>query len=74
LTPPPSLGPTVEYSIPKTAVKLSKLFGVMDRLKRQPDVFRIKEWGIAQTSLEEVFIKIALAAEEASVAPSLSHV
>ena len=56
------LGSTYEYTIPKGDVKLSTAFAMMEKFKKLKE-YGVKEWEIAQTSLEEVFIRIATEAE-----------
>ena len=57
------LGNTSEYNIPKGKVKLSTAFAMMEKFKKLGKTYGVKEWEIAQTSLEEVFIRIAVEAE-----------
>ena len=52
---------TVTFHMPIDKVKLSKLFTIMEQ---RPASAGIKDWALRQTSMEEVFLHIALAAEE----------
>ena len=42
-------------------VDVAKLFNTIERQKRR---YGVAEWGISQASLEEVFIKVAVASEQ----------
>ena len=46
------------YIVPKGAVKMSALFEGMEANKAE---YRIKDWGLSHTSLEEVFLQIVAA-------------
>ena len=43
------------YIVPKGSVKMSTLFEGMEANKVQ---YKIKDWGLSHTSLEEVFLQI----------------
>ena len=44
------------YSIPKTDLKLSRMFGLMEIAKQK---FDIEDYSLSQTSLEQVFLAFA---------------
>ncbi len=50
------LGGTLKYELPATEVSLSGVFEAMSRVKREMTVL---DWGVANATLEEVFIKFA---------------
>lgn len=54
------MGTSATFVLPRGSVKISSLFHVMDTRKQEADIV---EWGISQTSLEEVFVRIATEAE-----------
>lgn len=56
-----SFGKSKCYMLPKQSVTLSGLFAILERNKTK---YGIREWGLTQTSLEEVFVKIVKDAEE----------
>jgi len=60
-----SFGETVTFQVDKKDVKLSKVFQAL--LVRPADV-GIVDYGVRQTSLEEVFLKIARESEAAFAA------
>jgi len=50
-------GKTYTYMLPKKDIEVSSVFRSMeDRSNRS--LYGIREWGLTQTSLEEVFVKI----------------
>jgi len=56
-----SLGRQQTFVMPMDNVDVAKLFNTLERQKRR---YGVKEWGISQASLEEVFIKVATASEQ----------
>lgn len=56
-----ALGRQQTFVMPMDNVDVAHLFNTLERQKRQ---YGVKEWGISQASLEEVFIKVATASEE----------
>lgn len=59
------MGTSATFVLPRGSVKISSLFHVMDTRKQEADII---EWGISQTSLEEVFVRIATEAEDTAAA------
>lgn len=57
-----SLGGSLQYSIPKS-VRLSSIFDTMAAHKER---LRVRDWGVSQSSLEDVFLNI-VARDEAEV-------
>ena len=55
------LGRQQTFVLPMDGVDVAKLFNTIERQKRR---YGVAEWGISQASLEEVFIKVAVASEE----------
>eukprot|EP01046_Picozoa_sp_COSAG06_P065130 COSAG06_NODE_15862_length_1039_cov_1.134043_2_plen_77_part_00 len=55
------LGRQQTFVMPMDNVDVAKLFNTLERQKRR---YGVKEWGISQASLEEVFIKVATASEQ----------
>ena len=51
---------TATFMIPSGSVRLSSVFETM---KAPPDEAGILDWALRQTSMEEVFLKVALASE-----------
>jgi len=54
-----ALGGTLKYELPTTEVTLSKVFEAINASK---DQLTIVDWGVANATLEEVFIKLAKSA------------
>ena len=51
-----ALGGTLKYELPTSEVSLSGVFEAMHNVKQQMTVL---DWGVANATLEEVFIKLA---------------
>ena len=51
---------TATFMIPTGSVRLSEVF---DLMKGRPDETGIEDWALRQTSMEEVFLSIALESE-----------
>lgn len=51
-----SLGGTLKYELPTAETSLSKVFDAMENAKA---TMRILDWGVANATLEEVFIKLS---------------
>lgn len=62
---------TRAYTLPKAGIQVSRLFEMLEGHKVE---YGIREWGLTQTSLDEVFVKIVKEAEkeEGTTEPSLS--
>ena len=52
-----SLGGTQKFELPTEAVQLQDVFAYMEQLKNDAEI-DILDWGVSNTTLEEVFIKI----------------
>ncbi|KAG9129489.1 hypothetical protein Leryth_013082 [Lithospermum erythrorhizon] len=55
---------TQKFELPKMDIKLSDVFRVVKQAKQ---MFPIQAWGVSDTSLEDVFIKVATEAQAASL-------
>ena len=64
------LGRQQTFVLPMADVDVAKLFNTLERQKRR---YGVTEWGISQASLEEVFIKVATAAEEQEGVAGIVH-
>ena len=53
-----ALGGTLKYELPTSEISLSGVFEAMSRVKQEMTVL---DWGVANATLEEVFIKFARA-------------
>lgn len=58
------LSGTQKFEIPKQEVKISDVFQAVEEAKKR---FTIQAWGLADTSLEDVFIKVAKGADSFDV-------
>ena len=56
-----SLAGTSNYEVPKSSIHLSKIFTIFEENREK---YHIKDWGISNTTLEEVFLKIYEASEK----------
>ena len=54
-----ALGGTLKYELPNTDVSLSEVFTAMKEAKETRGSLQILDWGVANATLEEVFIKFA---------------
>ncbi|KAK1865559.1 hypothetical protein I4F81_008088 [Pyropia yezoensis] len=54
---PDSLGGSVSYSLPRD-VDLARVFNVMEASREE---FQVRDWGVSQSSLEDVFVGITTA-------------
>jgi len=52
-----TLAGTAHYEVNRSEVKVSKLFEVLNKKQRK---YRIIDWGISNTTLEEVFLKVTM--------------
>jgi len=55
---------TQKFEIPKEEVRISEVFQAVEKAK---DNFRVFAWGLADTTLEDVFIKVARTAQASNV-------
>ncbi|XP_031488370.1 ABC transporter A family member 7-like [Nymphaea colorata] len=60
------LSGTQKFELPKQDVKIAEVFKAVERAKRK---LIIQAWGLADTTLEDVFIKVARRAESFTVLP-----
>jgi hypothetical protein len=51
-----SVGGTLKFELPTSEVSLAAVFGAMAEAKQQ---LQVLDWGVANATLEEVFIKFA---------------
>lgn len=51
-----SVGGTLKFELPTSEVSLAAVFGAMGEAKQQ---LQVLDWGVANATLEEVFIKFA---------------
>ncbi|KAG6555863.1 hypothetical protein Mapa_002504 [Marchantia paleacea] len=55
------LAGTQKFELPKAEVQIARVFATVERAKQR---LRIQAWGISDTSLEDVFIKVAREAQQ----------
>lgn len=55
---------TQKFEIPKHEIRISDVFKAVDNLKKR---FSVQAWGLADTTLEDVFIKVAREAQSSDV-------
>jgi ABC-type multidrug transport system ATPase subunit len=55
---------TQKFEIPKDEVRIAELFQAVEKAKGN---FRVFAWGLADTTLEDVFIKVARTAQASNV-------
>lgn len=55
---------TQKFELPKQEVKIADVFHAVEKAKRQ---FSIHAWGLVDTTLEDVFIKVAKGAQGVNV-------
>ncbi|KAF8081609.1 hypothetical protein N665_0874s0003 [Sinapis alba] len=55
---------TQKFEIPKEEVRISEVFEAVEKAKRS---FKVFAWGLADTTLEDVFIKVARGAQDFNV-------
>lgn len=55
---------TQKFELPKEEVKIADVFQAVDNAKRR---FTVYAWGLADTTLEDVFIKVARGAQAFNV-------
>ncbi|CAM8881361.1 unnamed protein product [Rhodiola kirilowii] len=55
---------TQKFELPKQEVRISEVFRAVENAKRR---FTVQAWGIADTTLEDVFIKVARGAQAFSI-------
>ncbi|KAF8046380.1 hypothetical protein N665_3755s0001 [Sinapis alba] len=58
------IGGTQKFEIPKGEVRISEVFEAVEKAKRS---FKVFAWGLADTTLEDVFIKVARTAQAFNV-------
>ncbi|KAK4485767.1 hypothetical protein RD792_008413 [Penstemon davidsonii] len=58
------LSGTQKFELPKTNIKKSEIFGAVKLAKKR---FPIQTWGVTETTLEDVFIKVAVEADSSIV-------
>ncbi|XP_076893261.1 ABC transporter A family member 7-like [Bidens hawaiensis] len=51
---------TQKFELPKQAIKIADVFGAVENAKSR---FQVQAWGLADTTLEDVFIKVAREAQ-----------
>ncbi|KAL2938324.1 ABC transporter A family member 7 [Bienertia sinuspersici] len=55
---------TQKFEIPKQEIRISDVFKAIEKLKKR---FTVQAWGLADTTLEDVFIKVAREAQSSDV-------
>uniref|UniRef100_A0A803M7W3 ABC transporter domain-containing protein n=1 Tax=Chenopodium quinoa TaxID=63459 RepID=A0A803M7W3_CHEQI len=55
---------TQKFEIPKHEIRISDVFKAVENLKKR---FTVQAWGLADTTLEDVFIKVALEAQSSDI-------
>lgn len=55
---------TQKFEIPKHEVRISDVFKAVEKAKQR---FTVQAWGIADTTLEDVFIKVAREAQSSDI-------
>uniref|UniRef100_A0A803N329 ABC transporter domain-containing protein n=1 Tax=Chenopodium quinoa TaxID=63459 RepID=A0A803N329_CHEQI len=55
---------TQKFEIPKHEIQISDVFKAVENLKKR---FTVQAWGLADTTLEDVFIKVALGAQSSDI-------
>ena len=68
---PGTVGNSVTYVLPRNGVDVAALFQILEARKTEGG---IKEWGLTQCSLEEVFIKVVTQAEDEEAAAEAAKV
>lgn len=58
------LSGTQKFELPKNEVKIADVFGVVEAAKSK---FTVQTWGIVDTTLEDVFVKVAHGTEAFNV-------
>lgn len=58
------LSGTQKFELPKQEVRIAEVFQAVEKAKRR---FMVQAWGLADTTLEDVFIKVARGAEAFNV-------
>ncbi|KAI8528920.1 hypothetical protein RHMOL_Rhmol12G0185500 [Rhododendron molle] len=53
------LSGTQKFELPKQEVRIAEVFQAVEKAKRR---FTVQAWGLADTTLEDVFIKVACGA------------
>ena len=55
-TPTYALAGTQKFELPSSSISISDVFSGMEKMRKKVNVL---DWGVANASLEEVFIKVA---------------
>lgn len=55
---------TQKFEIPKHEIQISDVFKAVEKFKKR---FSVQAWGLADTTLEDVFIKVAREAQSSDI-------
>ena len=59
-----AVGATHSFALPHTSVEVSRVFAAMEAARSPHAPLRVRDWGLSQSSLEDVFVRIAQDAEQ----------